>query len=489
MMMSENYEAEESNEIEFAEELTVFGCVQKGVVDGYESLDNTPIYVRIFNEHWEEIAYQQVESDGSYNINAGGAYEYHIKFECDGYLPFYLKYFGTGSYQLGSGESEDTITLIPGDTTYYPQVDNQWSDDYLSENDLIYVQSCLGAYQGDVDYNPAMDSNGDGVISQDELNAFQDFYVNLGEEQIDISEMNGLYYDINYDCIINYNDYLILYGYFAGYFERPASVPDFNGNGILNESDTADYFTYIFEGEGSEIAMNYNYDLDHNGIIDTNDQSMLEYYAGKRDASVNFYSYMDKNCNGEIDEYDVQWFAEAYAQYGYLNADSAYKKSLTMYDSGYFYGSLNLSDTNLNLNGCDLYIGDCVSFTTNNPQFWSGGQGATLNINGGELIVNNNLVFRTASPDGWNCNAGQNLLLNGGSVIVGGEFLFGQPGCYDVILMTNENDYLEVNSNFRYTTLADMEGKWTAGTIGFYGPEWTVNEEAGSKAIYSSDAH
>ena len=72
---------------------------------------------------------------------------YHVKFECDGYLPFYLKDFGTGAYQIGSGESKDMVTLVPGDTTYNEWENNQWSDDKIDGNDVEYVRSCKDAYQ------------------------------------------------------------------------------------------------------------------------------------------------------------------------------------------------------------------------------------------------------------------------------------------------------------------------------------------------------
>ena len=130
-----------------------------------------------------------------------------------------------------------------------------------------------------------------------------------------------------------------------------------------------------------------------------------------------------------------------------------------------------------------------MSFTTDIPSFWSNGEGAYLNINGGRLETGNNLVFRTASPDGWNGDAGQTMNLNGGSVIVGGDFNFGQANCYDTILMNNDNDYLEINHNWNYITLTDMEGKWTAGNINFQGPTWQVNEASGPKSVYSSGTH
>ena len=162
--------------------LTVSGSVQKGTVSGHAASDNTPIYVRIFDGDWNELTSQEISDGGSYSVTAGSKEVYHVKFECDGYLPFYLKDFGTGSYQIGSGNSWDTITLIPGDTTYNEWEDNAWSDDVLNANDAAYVQSCLGAYRGDSDFNPSMDLDGDGVVSQAELDTFCELYTELGED-------------------------------------------------------------------------------------------------------------------------------------------------------------------------------------------------------------------------------------------------------------------------------------------------------------------
>ena len=230
----------------------------------------------------------------------------------------------------------------------------------------------------------------------------------------------------------------------------------------------------------------YNLDLNHNGVIDENDAEFLEAAAKLRGPSDNYYAYMDKDDSGTIDNADVAWFSAAYKASGDLDWDHAFKRTLIMQESGAFQGSLNLHDTDLNLNGCSLYVGDCMSFTTDIPKFWSGNQGATLNISNGYLEVSNNLVFRTASPDGWGGNAGQNMRLNGGTVVIGGDFNFGQANCYDTIWMTNSADWLEVYGNWNYITLTDMEGKWTAGNICFFGPVWEVNEASGPKSIYSS---
>ena len=462
-----------------AGELTVTGIVKQGVINGID--DKTPIYVRIFDENWNELEYQELRSGDSYSVTASsGSGIYHVKYESDGYLPFYLKDFGTGTYTVGSGDSRNTVTLVPGDTTWNEEHDNEWSDDVINGKDLAYVQSCLGAYRGDDAFNFSIDLNGNGIIDQEELLQAQDVINSASESQQDA---NAAYiYDLNGDAYINHLDMQIMES-LIGYDSSEISDLDFNGNGVIDEEDLNSYISIIYQ---SMDVYWYNLDLNHNGVIDENDAEFLEAAAKLRGPSDNYYAYMDKDDSGTIDNADVAWFSAAYKASGDLDWDHAFKRTLIMQESGAFQGSLNLHDTDLNLNGCSLYVGDCMSFTTDIPKFWSGNQGATLNISNGYLEVSNNLVFRTASPDGWGGNDGQNMRLNGGTVVIGGDFNFGQANCYDTIWMTNSADWLEVYGNWNYITLTDMEGKWTAGNICFFGPVWEVNEASGPKSIYSS---
>ena len=455
-----------------AGELTVTGIVKQGVINGIQ--DKTPIYVRIFDENWNELEYQELQSGDSYTVTASsGSGIYHVKYESDGYLPFYLKDFGTGTYTVGSGDSRNAVTLVPGDTTWNEEHDNEWSDDVINGKDLAYVQSCLGAYRGDSDFNPSMDADGDNIISPADLKAFCDFYNHLADDEYYELPQNVQNLDINLDGVINDTDYLLLMDAGAGEEELAAFKAEVDSARDVNS------WVYIYNHEFTgDIIVNKD---DYNDGID-----LINAAAQKRGRSDNYYAYMDKDDSGTIDNADVAWFSAAYKASGDLDWDHAFKRTLIMQESGAFQGSLNLHDTDFNLNGCSLYVGDCMSFTTDIPKFWSGNQGATLNISNGYLEVSNNLVFRTASPDGWGGNAGQNMRLNGGTVVIGGDFNFGQANCYDTIWMTNSADWLEVYGNWNYITLTDMEGKWTAGNICFFGPIWEVNEASGPKSIYSS---
>ena len=475
-LITENIEQTNVNSVF---ELAVTGKVCKGTVNGYAASDNTPIYVRIFNGNWEEIASQEVSDGGEYCVIADGSDVYHVKFECDGYLPFYLKDFGTGSYQIGSGESKDTVTLVPGDTTYNSDNDNQWSDDRIDINDVEYVRSCKDAYQGDPGFNPSMDCDGDGIVDFDgeDWRIFYSLYENLEENTYyNFDDLGVSHYDIDGNGVINYYDLLLKKSDGSASDEEIASLEEaVNSTRIPNSAEFI--YNHYYSNDGMIDADDYN-----EGIDKINEQIYL------RDRSSNYYEYMDKNNNGTIDDFDISWFEKAYEVSGDLDWDHAFKRNMKMLSGGMFPYSLNLHDTNFDLNGCVLYVADCMSFTTDMPQSWAN-NGATLDINGGLLMVENNLVFRTASPDGWNGTTGQLMDLNNGQVIIGNEFHSGQVNCYDVIEMTNANDLLMIGGDWRYVTSQDMDGKWTNGQLWFLGPEWAVNEESGSKSVYSSENH
>jgi len=102
--------------------------------------------------------------------------------------------------------------------------------------------------------------------------------------------------------------------------------------------------------------------------------------AQKRGRSENYFEYMDKDNNGTIENNDVSWFSAAYAASGDLDWDHAFKRNIKVLSGGAFPYSFNLHDTNLDLNGQTIIVADCMSFTTDMPQFWSD-SGAVLDIN------------------------------------------------------------------------------------------------------------
>ncbi len=468
--------------------LTVSGKVSLGEVSGFAREDNPPIYVRIYTGDWQEITHQTIHNGEQYNVSIEDVYSdvYHVKYECDGYLPFYLKEYKTGSFVVGSGGSHDTVTLVPGDTTYNAKDNNQWSDDELNANDAQYVSSCLYAVKGASDYLDWLDYDGDGDISQDDVVAVQDMYINMGDESITVPSSVSAY-DLNNDRVINTNDLTDFENYLDNVNTTLSGVWDINGDGVIDVNDYIAYCGFFDNSENIDAINYYNMDLNHDNIVDSDDQEGIEYYANLPKRSENYYEYMDKNNNGEIDSSDVNWFDSAYS--GDLNWDRTFKKYLRLEEGAYFPYSYNLHDTDLDLNGHTLAVNEYMSFNTDISQFWSNGVAASLDVNGGFLYVGKNLVFRTASPDGWNVVPGQTLNINGGTVYIGECFDFGQMHCKDQILMTNENDELYIYGPWTYVTDADMKGKWTAGNIYYYGEHWKVNEPSGPRAIYSSGTH
>ena len=438
--------------------------------------DLTKVKILIF-DGWDLVNQTTANASGFFTVSAYDlGTDTNVKIECDGYLPRFYKGMGWGSYWIGSPDEPEM--LIPGDTTWNEEQSNQWSDEQINSDDAAYVEGCIGAYIGDDNYNLSCDWDGDGTITQADLDNAKAYIE--ANDQLNVSGLAWL--DIDGSGIIDGGDIELMNSFAGLSAEGDLSSLDFNGDGYIDYDDVQYFIDIISE---TDISL-YNLDLYPDNILDENDISLLSSQLNLRGRSENYFEYMDKNENGTIDQSDYNWFADYGNQYAGSNPENSYKKNIKL--TGYCYnpGSFNLHDANLDLNGQTLVIDDCMSFTTDNLSLWSGNEGATLDINGGYLDVWNNLVFRTASQ---NSGAGQNMYLNGGAVVIGGDFNFGQIGCYDTIWMTDAADYLKIWGNWNYITLTDMEGKWTAGLIEFLGPIWEVNEQSGPKSVYSSEDH
>ncbi|MDR0918580.1 MAG: hypothetical protein LBM93_04945, partial [Oscillospiraceae bacterium] len=396
--------------------LTVSGCVIKGNVDGYNTINSEPISIHIFDGDYNELNIGYANEFGEFSVSAKIPYNAHIKIECNGYLPIYLKDFGTGNFLVSAGYGEEgllPLEMIPGDTTYNYDNDNQWSDDNLTADDSEFVEECLGE-TFNATYNSYLDFNQDGIITSDELS---DATTQLYSDSIEISE----------------------------------SVP-------------------------SEL------DLNADGYLDIND---TEYFS-QFNSSENYHVYMDINGNGTIEQSDVDWFSAAYEQYGNKWAETAYRLCLDLYGNAYFPYSHTFRDTDLFLNGYEMYVNGDMSFHTENLDFWSDNAGAYLDLMGGTLEIENSFNFRTSPGDS---EFSQALTLGGGTILIGSDFNFGQVGCNDIIVMQNDYDYLQIGGNWNYVTDADIEGLWTAGEILLQGTNWQVNEASGAKSVYSSGTH
>ena len=441
--------------------------------------DLTKVKILIF-DGWDLVYETTANESGFFTAYADGlGTETNVKIECDGYLPRFYKGMGWGSYWIGSPDEPEM--LIPGDTTWNEEQSNQWSDEQINSADAAYVEGCIGAYIGDDNYNLSCDWDGDGTITQADLDNAKAYIE--ANDQLNISGLAWL--DIDGSGIIDGGDIDLMYSFAGLSAEGDLSSLDFNGDGYIDYDDVQYFIDIISE---TDISL-YNLDLYPDNILDENDISLLSSQLNLRGRSENYFEYMDKDENGTIDQSDYNWFADYGNQYAGSNPENSYKKNIKL--TGYCYnpGVFSLHDANLDLNGNVLEVADCMYFTTDIPALWSGNKGATLDLNGGELYVYNNFVFRTASPDGWSGNAGMDLLMNGGLLYIDQCFDFGQANCYDRIIMKNAMDELAVYGNWQYVTLADMEGQWTAGHIYVCGPTWQVNEASGDKAIYSSGEH
>ncbi|MBP7613841.1 MAG: hypothetical protein KA753_11840, partial [Paludibacter sp.] len=395
------------------------------------------IHVYIFDSNWKELASVETAPGDTYSVTAEGSAEYNVKFECNGYLPFYLKNYGTGNLLVGTGESIDTVTLVPGDTTYNTGCNNQWSDDVINLEDSAYVQSCIGATCGDSNYNPTMDADGDGIINDADFTTFCSFYNGLEGDNAPAPLSYAIQcVDINRDSVINETDYKIASEILNGEIDStPYLLYDFaDGDGIFTANDLATIRLYINDVrvENSE-AFIYNHEMTGDEYVNSDDlingTANLNAARQKRDRSSNYYEYMDVNDDGIIDDYDITWFRNAMPTGGSLGSNEKTKVNLTLHGNSYFTGDYNLIDTNLNLNGYALNVKENMSFGTNTPSLWTaanlnGTYGATLDINGGQLLIQKNLDFKTASPNGWNRNAGQLMNINGGEVYIGNFFNF-----------------------------------------------------------------
>ena len=56
-----------------------------------------------------------------------------------------------------------------GDTTYNPDVNNQWNDEVIDTNDLNFVYQQEGKIKGDESYNEYYDFNQDGRLDNENI--------------------------------------------------------------------------------------------------------------------------------------------------------------------------------------------------------------------------------------------------------------------------------------------------------------------------------
>lgn len=156
--------------------LTVSGTIILGTVDGYDTYDDQPIRITIFDGGWQPLISDIYHNGDLYSISASGTDVFHVKFECDGYLPAFVRNIGTGSFVLGSNGSGDTLTLIPGNSTYKTNENDYFNEENLTDDDAQYVSTFMGTQEDSEDYQSYMDKNADGVIDEYDIGWFETAY-------------------------------------------------------------------------------------------------------------------------------------------------------------------------------------------------------------------------------------------------------------------------------------------------------------------------
>lgn len=320
-------------------------------LSGYVNLEdnrNCEIKVSIFDENWNTlnsiICYpnQRFELVAE-NITGNTT---HIKVESNGYLPRFYKDMGFGSYQLGT-ESNPEVLLF-GDTTYNPDVNNQWSDEVIDTNDLNFVYQQEGKIKGDENYNEYYDFNQDGRLDNEDIEKIAQYDGAIYENDVWYTSSTKEYYYTNSSDISKY---------------------DLNGDNIINSSDQqvfCDLYPYtIFKGNEDFAEFAYM-DIDENGVIDRNDCEYFETYINRHNG-----------CN-------------PYNDYIY---------NLTLTGDSYHNGAMYLENTNLDLADYELYVNGNFVFRTANPynSMWNGNPEVDLNINGGTLFIADQFDFGQAN--------------------------------------------------------------------------------------------
>lgn len=306
-------------------------------------------------------------------------------------------------------------------------------------------------YFGDTTYNPdAGNQWSDEVINYNDL----DFVSNQidkrkGDENFDDR------YDLNNDGLINNDDISIIAEY-DGY-----NYDESTGNLYTNEEQNEWFYIGSVPDHVESIL---KCDLNGDNIIDSSDQQIIcdlyPYGAIKGDEDFDQIAYMDINNNDIIDNEDYEYFSDYINIHNGHNPYNDYIYNLTLTGNSSHDSAMYLENTNLDLAGYSL-------------------------------LVDGNFVFRTQNPYNpmWNDNPSVILNIGNGGLAISGQFDFGQANSYDKIIMTEDAGQLYIWENWNYITLADMEGLWTAGKIGFFGSTWQVNEASGKKSVYSTGTH
>ena len=92
-----------------------------------------------------------------------------------------------------------------GDTTYNPDVNNQWSDEVIDTNDLNFVYQQEGKIKGDENYNEYYDFNQDGRLDNEDIEKIAQYDGAIYENDVWYTSSTKEYYYTNSSDISKYD--------------------------------------------------------------------------------------------------------------------------------------------------------------------------------------------------------------------------------------------------------------------------------------------
>lgn len=327
----------------------------------------------------------------------------------------------------------------------------------------FYKDMGFGSYQLGTSENPEILYFGDTTCNPDVGNQWSDEVINYNDLDFVSNQIDKRKGDENFDdrYDLNHdglinNDDISIIAEYDGY-----NYDESTGNLYTNEEQNE----WFYIGSVPDyIESVLKCDLNDDNVIDSNDQQVIcdlyPYGAIKGDEDFDQIAYMDINNNDIIDNEDYEYFSDYINIHNGHNPYNDYIYNLTLTGNSSHDSAMYLENTNLDLAGYSL-------------------------------VINGNFVFRTQNPYNsmWDNNPGVTLNIGNGGLAISGQFDFGQSNSYDKIIMTEDAGQLYIWDNWNYITLADMEGLWTAGEIAFFGSTWQVNEASGKKSVYSTGTH
>lgn len=138
------------------------------------------------------------------------------------------------------------------------------------------------------------------------LNILTMLLIGLAMKMVIPAVLYTLAYDILYSIV------------YEGADHSSYALPDLaNADGYFTEDDLSVFGDYVASARDTSSGIYlYNHEMTGDTLVNIDDYNngidKINTDAQKREASDNYYEYMDKNNDGTIDDYDVSWFSAAY---------------------------------------------------------------------------------------------------------------------------------------------------------------------------------